>query len=264
MALSPTDLREYLDFAVDLAVEAGRTTLKYFRSRLTVDRKSDRSPVTVADRETEQLIRGEISRRYPEHGVLGEEHGETNPGVDLTWIVDPIDGTKSFIRGIPLYTVLVALVDGDSPVLGVVHCPPLAETVSAAVGLGCRYNGDPCRVSDAEDLSESLVLTTDFADLDRRLPEFAERLYTATGMARTWADGYGYLMVATGRAEAMIDPVMNVWDIAPLGPIITEAGGVFTDVYGATDPTGASALAAAPSIHRSIVALHLTLPGERG
>lgn len=256
MSVSPSELRRYLEFAVDLAHEAGRTTLRYFRTRLEVDRKTDRSPVTIADRETEELVRDAISRHYPDHGIVGEEHGEKNRGANLTWIIDPIDGTKSFVRGVPLYTVLLALLDGSTPVLGVVHCPPLSETVSAGVGLGCTYNGEPCRVSEASALSDALVLATDFADLYRRLPVFAERLHTASGMTRTWADGYGYLMVATGRADAMIDPVMSLWDIAPLGPVITEAGGVFTDVFGRTDSTGTSALAATPAIHRSVVALH--------
>jgi histidinol phosphatase-like enzyme (inositol monophosphatase family) len=258
MSLSRRELAEYLEFAVSLTEAAGRTTLRHFRRDLTVERKGDRSPVTIADRDTERFMRDSISRRYPEHRILGEEHGETNPEARLSWIVDPIDGTKSFIRGVPLYTVLLALVDDGRPVLGVIHCPPLSETVAAASGLGCRYNGAPCRVSGTKDLSSAMIITTDYCDLSRRQTEFSRRLYHAAEMGRTWADGYGYLMVATGRAEAMVDPIMNLWDVAPLMPVITEAGGVFTDINGRVDGLGESAIAGNPSIHHAILALQST------
>lgn len=256
MTAEPSALEEYLAFAMELTEEAGKKTLSYFRRSLDVDRKADQSPVTIADRETERFIRESLHERYPEHRIVGEEHGELNPDGSLTWIVDPIDGTKSFIRGVPLYTVLLALVEDDEPLLGVIHCPPQSETVAAAIGLGCTYNGVPCRVTATESLDHALILATDFADLSRRLPTFTDRLMLAGGMTRTWADGYGYLMVATGRADAMMDPIMSVWDIAPLAPVITEAGGVFSDIHGNAHALGDSALAATPAIHRAITALH--------
>jgi fructose-1,6-bisphosphatase/inositol monophosphatase family enzyme len=132
-------LGDYLEFAKALAVEAGKVTLKYFRRNIVVEYKSDASPVTIADRETEQFMRSAVHQRYPQHGILGEENGETNPGAQWRWILDPIDGTQAFIHGVPLYTVLIALESSGESMLGVIHCPPLDETVAAAAGCGCTF-----------------------------------------------------------------------------------------------------------------------------
>jgi fructose-1,6-bisphosphatase/inositol monophosphatase family enzyme len=149
------ELAEYLAFGKDLATEAGKVTLRYFRSDIAIDDKPDGTPVTIADRESERLIRRAINRRYPQHGILGEEYGESNPGTCRRWTVDPIDGTQAFIHGVPLCTVLIALhCDGES-VLGVIHCPPLHETVAAAAGCGCIYNERPCEVSRVDDLART-------------------------------------------------------------------------------------------------------------
>src|SRR5688572_70395 len=146
MSITDQSLAAYLAFASSLARDAGPITLKYFRTPLAIELKQDQSPVTIADRETEQFMRARIHAQYPDHGILGEEFGEINPGARLRWIIDPIDGTQAFIHGIPLYTVLIALeIDGDAAV-GVIHCPPLDETVAAATGLGCSYNNAPCQV----------------------------------------------------------------------------------------------------------------------
>lgn len=256
LPLDTNELQTVRSFAEQIAQEAGDLTLRYFRQPIDVERKADNSPVTVADRESESLLRARILERYPEHAVIGEEFGEGGShGSPFTWVLDPIDGTKSFVKGIPLYCVLVALLHEQQPLLGVIHNPALGETVSAARNAGCSFQGTPTTVSSEADLSNAWLMLTDPAEMARLQPEFGRRLYDAFGHARTWADAYGYLLVATGRAEAMIDPIMNLWDIAALKPIIEEAGGRFTDIDGKDNPTGSSAIAANPAIHDAVLAL---------
>jgi len=222
-----------LDFANELAWQAGKITLRYFQTGVRPDLKADDSPVTVADRETEQFLRDAISARFPGHAVLGEEYGETGAGASHRWILDPIDGTRSFVRGMPLYGVMIGLEREGQPVLGVVNIPAMNELVAAAQGLGCRWNGRPCRVSQVGKLKESLLLASAVSGYDDLTNMAAlQRLIAAAGTFRTWGDCYGYLMVATGRAEAMLDAVMSVWDAAALLPILQEAGGTFTDWQG--------------------------------
>jgi len=258
-------LSRYRDFAAEVAREAGLTALRYFRSGVEVETKSDETPVTRADRETERFIRGALSERYPDHLVIGEEFGASRGGKPVSgeaqgegafrWVVDPIDGTKAFIHGVPLFTTLIALLHEGRPVVGIIHNPVLEETCSAAVGCGCTLNGSACRVSTVDSLERGRLHSTDFSDLYRAAPALAAKLLGRAGAARTWADGYGYLMVATGRAEAMIDPVMSLWDIAPLGPVITEAGGRFTAIDGTETWTGTSGLATNGLVHEQILRL---------
>lgn len=177
---------------------------------------------------------------------MPEEEGE------WTWVLDPIDGTKSFVHGIPLYTVLVALLHNGAPVLGVIHNPALAETVSAAIGAGCTLNGEACRVRPCPSLEHAEVCTSDFLSLAREAPAVHERLVAAAPFGRTWADAYGYLLVASGRVDIMIDPKMAVWDIAPLYPVIEEAGGRITDLDGHRVPLGGSAVVAHPDLHEKL------------
>jgi len=249
------NIDQYLEFAVDTTVNAGKVTLEYFLKDIKVDRKKDQTPVTIADRECEQYIRSRIERTYPDHGVLGEENGASTSDSPFRWVIDPIDGTQSFIRGVPLYTVLLALEYNGVPILGVIHNPPLQETVSAANGSGSFYNGVSCKVSSTSTLNEAWVQVTDYADLDRRRPVFAKKLLKEAYSCRTWGDAYGYLLVATGRVDVMIDPIMNYWDIAPLKPIITEAGGIFTDLNGEDNPTGTSSIACNSMLHKEIMNL---------
>lgn len=251
---SPTEVRELLGFAVELAHAAGRHTLGFYGHRLDFDAKSDGSPVTVADREAEALIRDRIAGRYPDHGVLGEEFGETNPGARVRWILDPIDATRSFMRGVPLYGVLIGAEVEGAATVGVCHFPPLGETVAAGTGLGCTWNGAPCRVSPATRLEDALVLTTDPVMLETvgRDPGWPE-LQRRAGMVRTWGDCYGHALVATGRAEVMVDPIMNVWDCAPFLPILTEAGGRFTDRDGTPTIHGGSAIASNGVLHDEVL-----------
>ncbi len=247
------NLEEFLSFTVETIIEAGKITTDYFLKDVDYETKIDHTPVTIADHLAEEYIRGRIKESYPSHSILGEETGESKGNSSYRWIIDPIDGTQSFIRGVPLYTVLIALEHNGEPKVGVIHCPPLRETVSAATGIGAFYNGASCQVSSTAKLEDAWVQVTDYADLSRRRPEFAEQLLRKAYSCRTWGDAYGYLLVATGRADVMIDPIMNIWDIAPLKPIITEAGGVFTDLDGNPHALGSSSLACNSDLHKEIM-----------
>jgi histidinol phosphatase-like enzyme (inositol monophosphatase family) len=230
------ELKELLEFAVELGRGAGDITLEYFRKKPETSTKDDGSYVTIADREAEKYLRRQIAERFPDDGCVGEEEGESTGRSGRRWIVDPIDGTFAFVHGVPFYGVLIALeVDGES-VVGVVNVPALGELVSAAKGLGCFLNGEPARVSDTAELKDALLLSTDFA-------ASTERLRARAKTSRTWGDCYGYVLVATGRADVMLDPVMNLWDCAPLLPIMEEAGGTFTDWRGARTIDGGNSIA---------------------
>jgi histidinol-phosphatase len=236
--------KDLLDFAVDAAWQAGKITLEYFQTRIAIDSKADDSPVTVADRRAEERLRELIAARFPDHGILGEEFGEANPGSRARWILDPIDGTASFVRGVPIFGVMVALeIDGDATV-GVLNFPALGEMVYAARGEGCYWNGRRARVSEVDDLEDALVLATSVSAMPTygRGDAYA-RLEAASRMQRTWGDCYGYALVATGRAEVMLDPVMNIWDTAALLPILEEAGGTLTDWSGVRTHRAPEALA---------------------
>ncbi|MDP8951793.1 MAG: inositol monophosphatase family protein [Actinomycetota bacterium] len=227
-------MRSYLDFAVQTAHEAGRLTLGYFRAGVRHDFKPDDTPVTVADREAEQLIRAKIGAKYPDHTIVGEEYG-VEEGVEAShrWIVDPIDGTKSFIRGVPLYGVLIGLEIEGVCEAGVAYFPALDEMVYAATGEGCYWNGRRAQVAPTERLERSTVSFTDPASFDKLGRTGAwRRIQESTYYRVGWSDAYGHALVATGRLELMLDPIMNPWDCAPFPPILREAGGYFGDWSG--------------------------------
>jgi histidinol-phosphatase len=227
-------LRDYLDFASETAWLAGRLTLGYFRTGVRADLKEDESPVTAADRRAEELIRSRIERRYPGHAIIGEEFGEEGrPGATHRWFVDPIDGTVSFIRGVPLYAVLIGLEIEGRIEVGAACFPALDETLTAATRLGCRLNGRRVRVRETERLSESIVSFTNPSSFGRhaRSEEWA-RVLRSTRYQAGWPDAYGHALVATGRLELMLDPVMNPWDCGPFPVILREAGGYFGDWSG--------------------------------
>ena len=210
--------------------------------------------MTLADREAEQLIRGEVESRYPDHSILGEEYGESNEGARVRWILDPIDGTRSFMHGVPLYGVLIGIeIEGESAV-GVTHFPPLHETVAAGRGLGCTWNGTPCRVSTVSRLEEAVVCTTDVEWLlSGPLGSGWRRLQRRAAFSRTWGDCYGHALVATGRVEAQIDPVMASWDAGPFLTILTEAGGKFTTLGGEATLHGGSGVSTNGLIHEQVL-----------
>jgi histidinol phosphatase-like enzyme (inositol monophosphatase family) len=241
---SEGELKELLEFSVVLARGAGDITLNYFRKQPETSTKSDGSYVTIADREAEAYLRRQINERFPEDGIVGEEEGETEGRSGRRWILDPIDGTFAFVHGVPFYGVLIALeIDGEMSV-GVINMPALGEIVSAAQGCGCFLNGEPARVSTTAKLEEALLLCTDFrAAAYHGFGRAVDFLQRTAKTSRTWGDCYGYVLVATGRADVMLDPVMNLWDCAPLLPIMEEAGGTFTDWRGVRTVHGGNAIA---------------------
>lgn len=254
-------LNDLLELAVDLAEKAGEITLKYFRGSFAVDRKADGSPVTVADREAEAYIRETIESRFPNDGILGEEFGETRPQARRRWIVDPIDGTFSFVHGVPLYGVLIGVEVAEESVVGVIHLPALDETVAAARGEGCYRGGQPVRVSDRREIRRAVWLTTGMtSDTDSAVTLALGRVAAAAGPGRTWGDCYGYALVATGRADIMIDPQMEIWDCAPLLPIVEEAGGRFSDWQGRRTIRGGNAVATNGRLHEEVLSLLKTGP----
>ena len=238
------ELNELVEFAVELARGAGDITLKYFRRQPQTSKKEDGSYVTIADREAEAYLRRQIAERFPDDGVLGEEEGELVGRSGRRWIVDPIDGTFSFVHGVPFYGVLIALEIEDELSIGVVNIPALDEIVSAAKGRRCFLNGAPTRVSTTARLEDGLLLSTSFRACARAgFGAAAESLQARARWSRTWGDCYGYVLVATGRADVMLDPVMNLWDCAPLLPIMEGAGGTFTDWRGVRTAAGGNAIA---------------------
>lgn len=242
--MEKTELKELLSFAVDLARGAGEITLKYFKQSPETKTKADGSFVTVADREAESFLRREILARFPTDSILGEEDGGLEGKSSRRWIIDPIDGTFSFVHGVPFYGVLLALENEGEMMLGVVNLPALDEIVYAARSIGCFFNGKLTQVSSTERLSDALVLCTDFASCERHgKGPAAVELQRACKTSRTWGDCYGYVLVASGRADVMLDPVMNLWDCAAIVPIIEEAGGTFTDWIGRQTAGGGNAIA---------------------
>ncbi len=246
----PELIRSLQAAAERFAREAGELTLRYFGTDLDVEDKTDGSPVTQADREAEGLIRTRLAAEFPTHGILGEEYGLEREDAEVRWILDPIDGTRAFMRGVPLYAVLIGVEVEGAPAVGVAHFPALRETVSAGEGQGCKWNDRPARVSRVSRLDRSLVLTTDVEEILRR-PQGAgwRELASEAHTSRTWGDAYGHMLVATGRAEIMVDPILSTWDAAPILPIVTEAGGRFTDLSGFATIRGGSALSSNGVLH---------------
>src|ERR1051325_1978935 len=243
MAHDAAELGRLLDFALSIARDAGAITDRYFGGSFVVDRKADDSFVTQADREAERLIRRAIEEAFPDDSILGEEEGTRTGSSNRRWIIDPIDGTYSFVHGVPLYGVLIGLEIEAEPALGVVNLPSLGELVYAARGLGCFRNGAPARVSSTDKLERALLLSTDFGICKQYgYGAAADRLQASVHARRTWGDAYGHVLVATGRADIMLDPIMNVWDCAALLPILEEAGGTFTDWNGVPSIHGGNAI----------------------
>jgi len=246
---------------VQVAFAAGQVTLQHFRKHdLVVDRKGDDSPVTVADREAEQETRSMLSERFPDDTIAGEEFSEQSGASEYRWTVDPIDGTKSFICGVPLYSTLLALEHRGEPLAGMILIPALRQAVVAAMGQGCFYSDDlstwsAAKVSAKDSLSDAVFVTSEVKTFASRGDSDAyRRLEASCFLTRTWGDGYGYLMVATGRADLMVDPICNAWDVAAMVPILTEAGGRFTDWKGVATVRGGDGLGTNGRLHDEALA----------
>ncbi|QYY35191.1 histidinol-phosphatase [Ruficoccus sp. ZRK36] len=245
-------------FMTELAMASGELIMRYWRDEdnLHVERKADSTPVTEADRGAEKLMRAMIAERYPTHGIIAEEFGNEREDAEFVWVLDPIDGTKSFISHVPLFGTLIALMHKGQPLLGCIHQPVLGELLIGD-GETCTLNGQRAQVRPCAELSQAVLTTTDPALFAQGQHHVAglDKLAGEVWLTRAWGDCYGYLLVATGRADAMLDPVLETWDLMALIPIIRGAGGVITDWYGEDPVTGRSAEGAAGASANSCSAI---------
>ena len=249
---APEVEQSLVDLAVELATGAGALTRKWFdRGPVDFDTKDDGSPVTEADKAAERYLREQITLAFPTDAIVGEEEERREGTSGRTWIIDPIDGTKSFTHGVPLYGTLLAVRDEHGPAVGVIVMPALDEVVAAGRGLGCTHNGRACSVSERTEFEGAYAMTSGFdywpdaADTDR---------FINSGLiTRTWGDAYGYVLLATGRTDIMVDPLVNVWDVAPMQVIIPEAGGRVTDQFGNEWEDGKHFLASNGHVHDELI-----------
>ena len=261
MSVPETLRAELWAFAEKLADTAGEIVRGYHAKDFTeIEVKEDGSPVTVADKECERHLRAMIRETYPTHGIIGEEFGTERGDAEFVWILDPIDGTKSFIPRVPLYGILFGVLHRGKPLIGVIDQPVLRERVIGD-GSVTKFNGKPVRVTDGKPMASALLVTTDIRHVWKHHDEAAfRRLIEATGAFRTWGDCYGHLMVAVGRADIMADPILNPWDLLPLLPVLEGAGAKVTDWQGrdplaGTPMNGSRGIVAAPaSLHAAALA----------
>jgi histidinol phosphatase-like enzyme (inositol monophosphatase family) len=248
------DLKEYTLFAQNLAEISARIIRGHFRTNIAIDTKSDQSPVTIADKKAEELMREVIMKTFPEHGIIGEEFGIHNENAEYQWILDPIDGTKSFICGALTFGTLIALTKNGKPVLGVINQPVLKECLIGD-NETAKLNGVAVKVRNRTILSDSVLLTTDHLNIQKYQDiEKFNTLIHQVKLYRNWGDCYGYYLVATGYADIMIDPIMSVWDSMALIPVIQGAGGTITDYQGKDPAAGKSIIAAGSAeVHKEVI-----------
>lgn len=249
------ELSVFRTFMEELAAASAQVIRPLFGSpSLAVETKADLTPVTAADRGAEEVMRAMINKRFPTHGILGEEQGPERTDAEWVWVLDPVDGTKSFATACPLFGTLIALVHQGQPVLGAIHQPILNQLVLGD-GVTTTLNGAPVRCRPTRTLAEATLLTSDWlAPAKYQGGAAFEAVATQAKIARTWGDCYGYLLVATGWADVMCDPIMNPWDVAALIPVIRGAGGVITDWRGDSPVDAASIVAAAtPELHAEVI-----------
>jgi histidinol phosphatase-like enzyme (inositol monophosphatase family) len=248
----PAASQELLDTALSIARGAGDVTLKWFRSKdLAVETKDDGTPVTQADRAAERYVRERITEYTPDSAIVGEEEGTSAGTSNITWYVDPIDGTKGFSRGVPLYATLLAAEDEHGYAVGVIHIPATGETVWAGRGLGAWTDDGPVRVSTRADLKGAFITTS---SVNRWGGDVFTRIHDAGLDVRGWGDGYGWLMAATGRVEAMIDLGAGTpWDFGPVPVIMSEAGGRFSDLDGNVTIHAKSVVASNGLVHDDLL-----------
>lgn len=249
--------RAELEFALSLADESRRILRGHFRpggSGLAVDWKGDNTPVTLADRSVEETLRGRMLKETPGYGIWGEEFGRETGSTGREWVIDPLDGTKAFIHGVPLFGTLIALLDQGTPVLGLIDLPVLGERVWATRGGGAFRNGQPCRVSAVSRLEEALLLDGSITTMERlgHGPAWAG-LRRRARLHRGWGDCYGHFLVAVGAAEVMADPIVEAWDIAPMAVILPEAGGRCTAFSGGDGIAERSGISSNGLLHDEVV-----------
>jgi len=249
------ELTEYKKFSKLLAQTSAAVIKKYFRSGVSVETKADDSPVTIADKKAEEVMRELITKHYPDDGIFGEEFGETNKGAEYTWILDPIDGTKSFICGALSFGTLIGLLKNGEPILGIYNHPILNDFLIGD-NFTTSLNGAFTKIRECEEIAGAVLLTTDHLNIERYQSINGFNLLTKkVKLYRNWGDCYGYYLLVTGYADIMIDPIMSPWDLLPLIPIVNGAGGILTDYQGNDPIKGKSAVATSRKIHSEIISL---------
>lgn len=247
------DLEEFKKFAKHLASLSAGVIKPYFRTIISVEQKSDQSPVTIADKKAEEIMRSEIEKEFPDYGIIGEEFGNQNEDAEYKWVLDPIDGTKSFITGIATFGTLIALLKASKPILGVINQPIINELLIGD-GETAELNDVNVKVRSCEDLSEAVLLSSDHLMIEKyQDKEKFDSLIHKVKLYRTWGDCFGYYLLATGFADVMIDPIMSDWDKMALIPIIRGAGGVITDYHGNDPVIGDSTIAAGKGLHSKVI-----------
>ena len=242
-------MREFVAFSKALASASGDIIMRYFRRDFTVETKADDSPVTIADREAEAVMREMIMKEYPEHGIIGEEFGNHNQEAEYQWVLDPIDGTKSFVSGTFLFGTLIGLMKAGQPIVGAIHHPVTSHLLIGA-GEEARLNGEIVRVGETSKLRDAVMCYTDFIHVGQYQNGIAfQQLMGKTKFNRTWGDCHGYFLLATGGIDIMLDPVMSLWDIVALVPIVEGAGGLITSWDGGSPLSGNGIIASNRHLH---------------
>jgi len=251
--MNPSELSELKSFSRFLAYHSGQIIKNYFRTDLNVDTKSDLSPVTIADKKSEEAMREVIMKEFPGHGILGEEFGIHNEGAEFQWVLDPIDGTKSFVCGAFSFGTLIALLKNGEPVIGVINQPVLGEFLIGD-NKAAELNDIRVRVRDCRSVKDAVMVNNDHLNIEKyqNLEKF-EKFMREVKLVRGWGDCYGYYLLASGYIDIMIDPIMSVWDSMALIPVVRGAGGIITDYQGNDAVKGTSIIAAGPAIHSEVI-----------
>lgn len=246
-------MQDFVDFSGELARASGDIIMRYFRSDVAVETKADESPVTIADRRAEETMREMIMKEYPDHGIIGEEFGSHNEGAEYQWVLDPIDGTKSFISGTFLFGTLIGLMKDEEPIVGAINHPVTSHLLIGA-GEETRLNGEVVRVSSTRSLRDAVMCYSDFIHVGQYQNGIAfQQLMGMTRYNRTWGDCHGYFLVATGYADIMLDPIMHLWDIVALIPVIKGAGGKITSWNGGPPLSGNGIIASNGPLHSQVL-----------
>ncbi|HUJ75144.1 MAG TPA: inositol monophosphatase family protein [bacterium] len=249
-------MQEWIDFTRQLALASGKLILEHYGTALQVVEKPDLSPVTIADRQAEALMRSMIEAHYPDHQVLGEEEGLSGKaGSDFQWVLDPIDGTRCFVHRVPLFGTLIALLERGVPILGAIHLPTQGELMIGARGRPTQVNGTAVRVRPTARLEQATVLYTSTREWwQHGHAQAFQRLQERAALIRGWGDCFGHFQVAAGRADVMIDPILKIWDVAALKPCVEGAGGRLTDMHGQEGAIGESAVSSNGLLHEGVLA----------
>lgn len=225
----------------------------YRKQNYLVEQKSNNTPVTNADKEAERVMRELINQRFSDHGIIGEEYGNENENAEYVWVLDPIDGTIAFIHGVPLFTTLIALLKNGQPILGGIH-QPIAGLKCVGDNQQAWLNGDLVKMREPTDLKSATLLATDVKNVENLHSKSGfEQVFTRSGLFRTWGDGFGYILLASGKADIMLDAKMAPWDILPVIPVVRGAGAQITTFKGGDPVVGTSAITAHPKVHREVL-----------